>query len=160
MKEHDLKCWPEPFKALVADLKTFEWRKNDRDYQVGDVLHLREWDPGTKEYTGRDIRMAVTYIMHKGDFEIHEGYCIMSIRRAGTEQDKLRSRILKRLEQLWARSSAGCCLHIIVEDGNLLDAHVEFCIKKAMQQGHSECEALARDIRMLTESQRRVILGF
>src|SRR3954470_11426726 len=41
--EHELKCWPEFYKALVSGEKTFELRKNDRGFRVGDVLWLREW---------------------------------------------------------------------------------------------------------------------
>lgn len=45
MKKHDLKCWPDMFAAIRASTKTFELRKNDRDYQVGDVLNLQEFEP-------------------------------------------------------------------------------------------------------------------
>ena len=43
MKIHDVKILPEYFKPLDEEVKTAEFRYNDRDYQVGDVLHLREW---------------------------------------------------------------------------------------------------------------------
>lgn len=47
MTEHTLKVVPPYFDALVSGSKTFEVRKNDRAYQAGDVLRLREWHPGT-----------------------------------------------------------------------------------------------------------------
>lgn len=34
----------------------------DRDYRVGDTLLLREFEPATGEYTGRELRVAITYI--------------------------------------------------------------------------------------------------
>jgi hypothetical protein len=34
MEEHDLKCWPQPYQALEDLIKTFEWRFNDRDFEV------------------------------------------------------------------------------------------------------------------------------
>ena len=34
----------------------------DRDYQVGDTLLLREYDPLSQSYTGRKCRVCVTYI--------------------------------------------------------------------------------------------------
>lgn len=43
MSVHELKVVPPYFDALVSGGKTFEVRKNDRAYQRGDVLKLREW---------------------------------------------------------------------------------------------------------------------
>lgn len=63
MKTHELKCWPEFFAPILSGEKTFELRKNDRDYQVGDLLHLREWDPGTKQYSGSEIRKRIAYML-------------------------------------------------------------------------------------------------
>lgn len=45
MSEHLLKVIPPYFDALADGRKTFEVRKNDRAYQAGDVLLLREWHP-------------------------------------------------------------------------------------------------------------------
>ena len=42
MKTHELKCHPHFFAAIAAGKKTFEIRRNDRDYRVGDVLDLRD----------------------------------------------------------------------------------------------------------------------
>ena len=33
---HELKCWPEYFEAVISGAKTFEVRKNDRDFAVRD----------------------------------------------------------------------------------------------------------------------------
>ena len=45
MREHDLKTWSPFYAAVASGAKTFELRKDDRNYSVGDVLLLREWDP-------------------------------------------------------------------------------------------------------------------
>lgn len=79
---HDLKCWPVPFAAILDGSKTFEWRKNDRDYRVGDMLHLREWTSDGERYTGRTVDARVTYMLD-GGFNIPDGYCIMGIARIG-----------------------------------------------------------------------------
>lgn len=42
---HQLKVLPPYMDALLAGSKTFEVRRNDRGYQRGDVLVLREWHP-------------------------------------------------------------------------------------------------------------------
>jgi len=59
---HELKSWPEYFKAVRADVKRFEIRKNDRNFKVCDLITLREWDPKTKEYTGRWSLHEITYV--------------------------------------------------------------------------------------------------
>lgn len=63
MTTHELKTWPEFFAHVVAGTKTFEFRRNDRRFMTGDVLHLREWDPLTEEYTGHECRRRVGYIL-------------------------------------------------------------------------------------------------
>lgn len=77
---HELKTWPKYFKRVYFGEKTFEIRKDDRDYQPGDVLQLKEYDPETKEYTGRQTFATVTYLLPGGQFGIEEGYVVMSIK--------------------------------------------------------------------------------
>jgi hypothetical protein len=80
---HDLKCWPEYFTAIADGPKRFELRENDRGFQVGDLLRLREWDPicdGDRRYTGREITVRVLYVFDgKGVPGLVDGYVIMSI---------------------------------------------------------------------------------
>jgi ASC-1-like (ASCH) protein len=66
---HELKCWPPYFQDVVDGKKTFEVRIDDRHFKVGDTLHLREWKPETKTYTGRTHNVNVSYIMPIGDLE-------------------------------------------------------------------------------------------
>lgn len=42
---HELKVVPPYFDSPVAGSMTFEVRRNDRAYQRGDILRLREWHP-------------------------------------------------------------------------------------------------------------------
>lgn len=76
MIEHELKCWPEYFRQTLAGNKTFEYRKNDREFQFGDTLLLKEYDPVNDIYTGRYMRLLVTAI-YFGLPELPKGYCIM-----------------------------------------------------------------------------------
>lgn len=79
MTIHTLKIMTEYFDALVHYGKSFEVRKNDRNFKVGDLLRLREWDDHAHDYTGAEIQVRVTYILHGGQFGIEEGFCVMSI---------------------------------------------------------------------------------
>ena len=40
MKLHELKILNKYFDDVLIGKKTFELRKNDRDYQVGDLIHF------------------------------------------------------------------------------------------------------------------------
>lgn len=86
MALHQLKTWPEQFRAVRDGVKRHEWRKDDRGFQVGDELGLREWDPATEKYTGSFWTYRVTWITRGPDFGIPEGYCVMSIAPLGREE--------------------------------------------------------------------------
>lgn len=78
---HALKTWPEFFEAVLYGGKSFEIRKNDRDYKVGDLLILREWDPKDQKYTGRRVEATVTYITDGGSLGcLTPGYICMGIK--------------------------------------------------------------------------------
>lgn len=79
VKIHNIKCWKEFFSDIKTGKKSFELRINDRNYEVGDTLHLREYDSITGLYTGKDCFRDIAYILggHEG---IKEGYIIMAIK--------------------------------------------------------------------------------
>lgn len=75
---HELKILPEYFEAVASGEKKFEVRYDDRGYQAGDELILREINRDYEgSYTGRRIRVNVTYV-YRGEY-CKRGYCIMSI---------------------------------------------------------------------------------
>lgn len=76
MTTHELKTWPNYFQLVWSGRKTFEVRYDDRGYQRGDTVVLREWDrhwpcectakhhdPDCKRYTGRTITAEVGHVM-------------------------------------------------------------------------------------------------
>lgn len=76
---HELKTWPVYFFSIYLGEKTFEVRRNDRNFKPGDILALKEFDPETEKYTGNEIEVFVSYVLHGGKFGIEEGFCVMSI---------------------------------------------------------------------------------
>jgi hypothetical protein len=75
---HRLKCWPDYFEPIVDGTKTFELRKADRDFRVGDLLDLFEFDPSqghvlppmnlpVGRYTGRVCTRQITFILESGE---------------------------------------------------------------------------------------------
>ena len=78
MKTHDLKIEKKYFNDVIAERKKFEVRKNDRGYQVNDILSLNEYDKDNQVYTGRHISVKVLYILDDSAF-LKEGYVVLSI---------------------------------------------------------------------------------
>lgn len=56
------KTWPPYFQEVLDGKKTFDLRLNDFEVKEGDILVLREWDPKTKDYTGRVVEKKVGYV--------------------------------------------------------------------------------------------------
>lgn len=74
MKVHKLKILPEYYKAQIEGKKNFEIRKNDRGYQVGDWILLKEYNPEIKKFTGRKVTVEVTYITN---YQQKDGYVVL-----------------------------------------------------------------------------------
>lgn len=65
MRTHHVKSWAHFFDAIAAGQKTHDLRKDDRNYQVGDILVLRRYDNINGVYTGEELPVDVTYITSK-----------------------------------------------------------------------------------------------
>lgn len=74
---HELKIFPEFFSAVCTGVKRAELRKNDRDYRVGDTLHLLETPRGSCHSTGEFINATITHIADVGEWM--PGYVLLSI---------------------------------------------------------------------------------
>lgn len=44
-KVHELRVWPEFYFRMANGSKTFEYRENDKNFQAGDKVIFKEWDP-------------------------------------------------------------------------------------------------------------------
>jgi len=85
--EHELKTDPEVFDLVMGGKKTFEIRKDDRGFNVGDRLLLRktvhtgeEMASGSPlEYEGSFWTVEVKRIMRGPIYGLEDGWCIMSI---------------------------------------------------------------------------------
>lgn len=84
-KVHDLKCEFSAFNDLLDGRKTFEYRRNDRNFQVGDELYEHRLEPDGKPSEGGRtdrLRLRVTYILRGPDFGVPKGFVVMSVVRA------------------------------------------------------------------------------
>lgn len=94
MTTHELKTIVPYFEEVRTGRKNFEFRKNDRHFQRGDGLWLREWHvrKGSPDvYTGREILCTISYVLT--DFEgIKPGYAVLALTEVnpnGTTNDPI-----------------------------------------------------------------------
>lgn len=81
-----LKILPEFFEEVEKGNKRAELRLNDRDFKVGDIYSLSEWDG--KKFTGREITIRITHILQ--DYKGLEGnYCMLSFATKAEECEKV-----------------------------------------------------------------------
>ena len=81
MQIHELKVHKNYVNPLLSGAKTFEVRRNDRDFQVGDILIMRPYDEKKQKYVSEESEFYynVTYVLTGGKYGIEEGYCILGI---------------------------------------------------------------------------------
>lgn len=63
------KTWPGYFDDIASGKKKYELRLNDFEVNEGDTLILEEWNPKTREYTGRKVERKASYV---GRFKVNE----------------------------------------------------------------------------------------
>ena len=82
MALHKLKLNSCYYGDSASGIKTFEIRKNDRNYQVGDILELREWVwsglEGKGAYTGNAHWKVITYILDDDEY-LYEGIVCLGV---------------------------------------------------------------------------------
>src|ERR1700741_3742648 len=83
--EHVLKCWPQFFNEIKSGRKKHDLRRSDdRHFRIGDRILLREFDPDTRDYTGRSMMVEVTYVTSSelpcalSKDALHPDFCILS----------------------------------------------------------------------------------
>lgn len=93
---HELKTWPRFYGPINAGIKNFEIRMNDRGFDVGDVLILREYDPVEKAYSGDFTIKRVLYLT---DFQLAPGYVCMSISAHWNAKDVAELRAVRKVQE-------------------------------------------------------------
>lgn len=90
-KTHELKTWAIYWDAVERGEKLFEVRKNDRFFQVGDVVELHRWNPDKlcfEDQRGEcssypqkagTLRFRVGPVLQGGQFGIEPAFCVFSL---------------------------------------------------------------------------------
>lgn len=74
------KVWPEDFQDLLDGKRKIEVRLADFELKEDDILVLEEYNPETKEYTGRSVKKKVTFVKK---FDLLKFYNIDEIKESG-----------------------------------------------------------------------------
>ena len=96
MKLHELKIKHEYLIEVDMGRKTFELRKNDRDYQVGDLIHFIDIKDEDKELNlwgaepaiDKDALYKITYVLKEvPEYGLDKDYCILGIKKLKIEEE-------------------------------------------------------------------------
>ena len=116
-KENVLKILPEYFEEVADGFKRAEVRYNDRDFKIGDIYSLCEWDG--EKFTGRSITIRITHVLHGAGFKgLAPNYCMFSFvtkkedveQAAQTERLAILNRALGQSKEALSRAKDEICL--------------------------------------------------
>ena len=80
-----LKSWPRFFNPILAGQKKHDIRRNDRRFEVGDIIILEEYDDHTSKYTGRTLKAKITWISSSdepcsiAEDALSSNFCVLSL---------------------------------------------------------------------------------
>lgn len=155
MTIHVLKCWPEPFEAVLSGRKKAEIRHDDRGFEVGDLLCLQEWEPGTMTYTGRELSRRVSDITRSaGPVRFLDGLVVLSLEDPQglgdlqAEQARLQALLHQVAELLGVKPAFGA-----VEEEPLLTAAKRLAVKAG------EDTRLAVVLDLIRQAHGTVLMG-
>ncbi len=57
-------------------------------------------------------------------------------------------------QKVYDRSCVGCCMHIVLDDDNVDNNHVEWSLNKARERGHEDCIKLGEILMDMSKTQR------
>lgn len=96
---HKIKLNDHFFMDVASGKKSFELRKNDRYYKVGDLLYLLEYDG--VHYIGGEIVAEVVYMLTAGDVPgLQSGYVILGIKIHQVKMPFCNNSIKEQLNQI------------------------------------------------------------
>lgn len=87
-KLHEVKCFEDRFYSLSSEDCKADIRLNDREYQKGDLLKLKEGFNSLAGFmlTGRYIICQITHVSNYG---LKEGFVALSLQLLSKQDDKV-----------------------------------------------------------------------
>ena len=84
---HEIKLNREFCEDVYNGAKQFEIRKNDRQYEVGDIIKFIPWEPHSEASFKHPIKQnayIIKYIL-RGGYGLKDGYIAMQIKKIGRD---------------------------------------------------------------------------
>jgi len=107
-----------------------------------------------KEYTTTSEREDGTVTVFSSDWVVAPVSIFAgAVHRKATDRPTVPD-VLPLVREIYKSHAAGCCLHILTDDGNVADDHAEFCLKTAREEGHLVCQRAAEMLVAMTRTQR------
>lgn len=144
MAEHKIKIKRKYYLAVQSGEKTFEIRKNDRDYQVGDIIHFVLIDDENGLIIPHNPNSyRITYVFHGGEYGLANGYCVFGIVSDETNT-KIRNKAIEEFAEAIKTSTNAY-------KWSCRDLALEFCDAR----GCDKCKAtFAKEIDEIAESMK------
>src|SRR5699024_3522158 len=90
VRTHELKTLPNYFEQVWNGTKNFEVRKNDRGFQKGDKVILKEYDdsryksPPQFRYTGRKIEAIIGFVLSEYQKDGYVTFSLLNVEKCDT----------------------------------------------------------------------------
>jgi hypothetical protein len=72
-----------------------------------------------------------------------------------TESERARQVTISAIRGIYRRSSVGCCLHAVTDDGNTDNGSVLHVLGYALERGHDDCITAAQGLHAMRRAGRR-----
>jgi len=76
--EHEIKILEQFAEEHLNGKKSWELRRNDRNYKVGDTITFIIVNRHNKP-TGKHYKRKITYLFEGGMYGLEKGFCIFSV---------------------------------------------------------------------------------
>lgn len=79
-KTHYLKCVQPFFEDVLIGRKKFEHRRDDREFDLFDIVILQEYNMQDNSFSGREVAVYITYIL-RDRAGLDSDFCIFSFEK-------------------------------------------------------------------------------
>lgn len=110
MKIHTLKAGEPTFSDLRSGVRTFDVRRNDQDFHVGDLLMICQYI--NDNFTGYDIQRKISYIGTDSE-GLKDGYVLLGLTEYSQKVDSstVPMKVLRESPDFLNRTMSGDCPH-------------------------------------------------